>query len=77
MALAQAMAQDIRYLGVRVGETCGPRTAWQGGGEGRKIYVPLPLPYHMGLSHYPSHGHGRRDLRLGNIAWVWEPLPNH
>ena len=24
------MAQDIRYPGVRVGEACGPRTAWQG-----------------------------------------------
>ena len=25
-----AMVQDIRYPGVRVGEACGPRTAWQG-----------------------------------------------
>ena len=55
MALAQAMAQDIRYPWVRVGEACGPRTARQGGGEGRKIYAyHYHYHYHtiMGLSHY-------------------------
>ena len=33
---AQAMAQDIRYPGVRVGEACGPGVALLGGVEGRK-----------------------------------------
>ena len=43
------MAQDIRYPGVRVGEACGPRTAWQRGVGGRKIdayhyhYHTIPL----------------------------------
>ena len=37
--MLEAMAQDIRYPGVRVGEAGGPRTAWQGGIEGRKIYA--------------------------------------
>ena len=44
-----AMAQDIRYPGVRVGEACGPGVALLGGGEGRKSYayhtITIPLPY--------------------------------
>ena len=48
-----AMAQDIRYPGVRVGEACGPWTAWQAGVEGRKIfaYHYHTITYHMGLNH--------------------------
>ena len=52
-----AMAQDIRYPGVRVGEACGPGVALLGGVEGRKSYayhtitIPLPYHYHMGLNH--------------------------
>ena len=69
-----AMAQDIRYPGVRVGEACGPWTAPTAGVRDGKIYA---YHYHtiMGLSHYPSHGHGRLELRLGNIAWVLGPWP--
>ena len=26
--------------------------------EDAKSLLTIPLPYHMGLSHYPSHGHG-------------------
>ena len=54
-----AMAQDIRYPGVRVGEACGPWTAWQAGVEDRKIYA-YHYHYHtititiMGLSQPAS-----------------------
>ena len=49
-----AMAQDIRYPGVRVGEACGPGVALLGPFEGRKIYAYHyhTITYHMGLSHY-------------------------
>ena len=50
-----AMAQDIRYPGVRVGEACGPGVALLGRVEGRKSYA---YHYHtitiMGLSQPAS-----------------------
>ena len=73
-----AMAQDIRYPGVRVGEACGPGVAVLGGVEGRKSYayhyhtitIPLPLPYGikplcLGHGHGLGLGHGTRQISKG------------
>ena len=71
-----AMAQDIRYPGVRVGEACGPWTACLAGVEGRKSYA-YHYHYHtititngikpLCLGHGHGHGHGQRHgLGLGH-----------
>ena len=46
-----AMARDIRYLGVRVGEACGPQTAPTAAVEGRKSYAYHT--YHYGNNLVP------------------------
>ena len=53
---AQAMAQDIRYPWVRVGEACGPGVALLGPFEGRKSYAYhcITIPYHYGIKPLPQ-----------------------
>ena len=73
-----AMAQDIRYPGVRVGEACGPQTASQGGVEGRKT-ITITIPYGIKpLTHtWPgSWGHGPGAMALAqamaqDIRYPW------
>ena len=73
-----AMAQDIRYPGVRVGEACGPQTARLARLRDAKVMLtitiplPLPLPYGIKplcLGHGHGHGlglgHGTRQISKG------------
>ena len=70
----QAMAQDIRYPGVRVGEACGPQTARLAGLRDAKSMLTITITI-MGLpAKTTSSSEYRYDPR--GFQWVGGSAPH-